>query len=425
MEITAYCTCGSGEKKYLYLALKSVDFCSQKIFLSDGCSKESLTIAEELGWEIWDWTGKNSMCDRRNFAIGYNVKEPHPTVRNDWIVQVDDDEVFADNFELYMQSFLTDGDQTATAIAIDLVNIMQDTGEELTSTPLPRIFKTGRVHWEKDIQNEVVYTGVTGYIPVKMIHYGYGGLSEHWEKQWKRLAMNEERTRQNPSDLISRGYLINALAVCGDIANFERMLAHVTVAMDIFWKKHRNRREMQVVIERIVRHMWAVCANNKRFRVFEEIVKAVSEKIDWIVDVPFWLFICSLSQQPIDLMAADKYGRDYLKKMEIHLKPPILNIEVQSMGEELDVCKQCYELHLTALQSIEIENTEIRQIVAKGATWWKKAYNLNYLYDVLGQNNVNRFKLKLTKGQWLDYASDFQGEGEVGRQKILMEISDG
>jgi glycosyltransferase involved in cell wall biosynthesis len=107
LPITGFCSCKNGEQ-YLRQALLSVDFCEQKIFLNDNSTDNSVKIAEELGWEVYQWTGPDDMSERRNYGIAWKgddeitpwwMEERLAPIKIDhkWMLQVDHDEIFSPN----------------------------------------------------------------------------------------------------------------------------------------------------------------------------------------------------------------------------------------------------------------------------------------------------------------------------------------
>jgi len=446
LPVTVYC-CNKNGEKYLRRVLAGVAFCDQKIFVDDGSTDNSVKIAEEFGCEIFHWTGPNHMSERRNYAVNWEgnnqitpfwttdpeLSKNHPVIKHEWIVQVDSDEVFADDFRESLENFLKHGDHTFNAISVQLRNVYVEGGKKdqtMTTTPLPRIFKRGKVHWEQSIQNEVCYNGRTGWMPVELKHYGYGSARGHWEKQWARLKLNEDRVKASPKDLVSRGYLINCLAVLGgNPINFERLLAHISASIELFKKHHKNDMSSQVVMERTLRHLWAVCAGTGAYRVFQIVLAMVREHVDWIMDVPYWQYLCEANTEDLDPFALDQYGRKYISAMETHRKPPIRNIEVQSLGEEITVCKTIYEELLRALSlsrdlSVKKEDRiKIRNDIAKRAEWWRKRWNREVMYKRVRESGIEPLSKKINRDKMQSYANDFVVGGDVAKTRVLQEIA--
>jgi hypothetical protein len=416
LPMAAYCVCGPGEKPYIERALKSVGFADQRIFVSDHADESVLSIARELGWDIFSWTGRNSMSERRNYAVGWKgdkttkpqwtldkqMSSHYPKLKYDWVIQVDDDEVYDRLFKDFCKQTLSDKLDGLDAISIDLRNVFVDTGKEMSSTPLPRLFRAGKVHWEKDIQNDVIYDGGTGWMPCIMRHYGYGSLYDHWEKQWNRLLMNEQENRKKPFDLNARGYLVNCLSVVGgDPINQARLIGHVAESITQFNKKHKRDRGSQICIERTIRHIWATCANSGNFAVFVAILSRVEESIDWIVDVPYWKIKCAFQAEKINWDLVDKYGREYLKAMKSHRTPPVLNVEVQSIGEEIGICEDVYSVMLNTLAGMKSVQMSVdpktysntRKEVAKRAQWWIRQKDRQVFYKFLSDNGIDPYSM--------------------------------
>lgn len=275
LPITAYCTCKNGEP-YIRMALESVGFCAQRIFVDDSSTDRSVEIAKELGWEIWHYTGRNSMSERRNFAINFQgnkdhtpewirnkeMMKKHPEVKYDWILQIDHDEVFGKNAQREINYFFNDESSRKLNVgAFVLVNVVEKDGEiieyldidfsrkkdikgarymaesvhdlfskkyglekkkfempgtksVLSDVPLERLFRKGHVYWMQDAQNDIICDRETAFMSeVKVIHYGYGDPGRQQEKQWERMPALEEQLASRPDNYHSRVYLINALSV--------------------------------------------------------------------------------------------------------------------------------------------------------------------------------------------------------------------
>ena len=377
LPITAMCMCKDG-LPYLYYALKSVDFCERKIFLDDHSTDGSRDIAVELGWEVYDWTGPNSMCERRNYIVGHDGwwqgNMPKITIESPWTLQVDADEVFEPDLGKKLKEFLDVYDTPdIDAVGFKLVNIYtsgEQAGQKMTGVPLQRMFRTGKVHWEHDIQNDVKFDGATALVDAEFIHYGYGSWEDHWEKQWGRLEANEERLLKDPDNLISRGYLINCLAVTGerDVINLERLVAQISIAVDQFKKGDVKDKANQAIVERIIRHSFSVCMNSGRIEEFLWMLSQVEEHISWIPDVQYWKLCCGFRGANIDI---DKVGREFFKNVEAFRRPPVEVIELQSEDKEVEVCQEIYKIISQALFEGYSRRDDV-SAACKILEWWRK-----------------------------------------------------
>lgn len=443
LPITAFCSCKNGEP-WLKHALKSVDCCEQKILLNDNSTDNSVQIAKDLGWEIWEWTGPNDMSERRNYGIGYKGdgdytpwwvtnNQPLVKIRHDYLLQVDHDEVFGDKTDEALEAFCESEKtgkkgQLLNAFGFYLTNVLTEgdrKGECMTATPIPRLFRVGHVHWREAIQNDTIFDGDVGWIGSTITHYGYGSWMYHWEKQWDRLPLNESRVLANPNDLMSRGYLINCLTVIGetDVLNFDRIVAQVTLSVETFKKEHKNQGS-QMIMERIMRHFFSVCSNLGKQDVFLWVLDKVGKNIDWIVDVAYWKLQCALTRQPVDCIEGDKECRKYLSRMRKHKEPPIMSVEIMSADKEVDMCKRLYELLLYGTMA-NAGNPD-RGKYAKMCAYWQKKVVIHSFIQEIERRGVSQYLLEREFGHELeDMACRFCFGTDEDVDQVLFEIKEG
>ena len=117
----------------------------------------------------------------------------------------------------------------------------------------------------------------------------------------------------------------------------------------------------------------------------------------------------------------DRFGKDYLRASDNHRKPPVLNIEVQAIDEEINVANNIYQLLLRTLvllrqNSMRMnpdEYNKLRKEAAKRARWWKKQCNKQVYMRFLRENGIDPYREDVMKHQGVIFESNFEQERAV------------
>ncbi len=430
LPITAWICVKNGEP-YIYQALKAVDFCDQKVLIDDGSTDQTVEIAEELGWEVYHYEGPNSMSRRRNYGIGHETPEglKPVNIKNEWVLQIDHDEIFDENAETRLKYWLEHGNTSLDVYSIMLQNIYNsgpNFGKVQTEIPLPRLFRKGKVHWEFDIQNELIFEGDIGFIDTILRHYGYGTWEDHWQKQFDRLEMNEEKVRAQPNKLDNRVYLINCLSVLGerDVLNFERLVANASVALDSQKDAIKKDKLVQATVQRLLRHLFSSFMNNGKMWQFEALLKVVEEHINWIADVPYWKIESMMRRGDIDLKELDKEARKYIRLMKEYRQPSVMNVEIQSTADENRVIKAVYDVMLSAVCQVPDDYEHINDLCKMAEYWRKKSVINDMLHNIMAQG-ARTFNIeKLNHEELYEVASRAMLGNELDKQWAEKRINE-
>ena len=400
LPITCYCTNYNGAK-WLRRTLKAVDCCEQIIFVDDDSDDDSVEIAKEFTEEIYHWTGKNSMAERRNYSIGFTgdkeytpefVNDPEimdnlPEVRHEWILQLDSDELFGDNLREALINFLKNDGSKVNTVAFDLFNMLQDERSDMGAIPLPRMFRKGTIHWEKDMQNNVEFSTPVGSIETHIQHFGYGDPVYQWLKQWDRLEILETDVRENPDDFERRKYLMNILSVlCGSSPiTFERLCAHVTIAVDQFIHSKTLKKSYgsKIAMQKILRFLFGACTrigDMSPFLVLSHVKedkkngKRLWDYVDFLPDPWYWMFIIFRSMPDYEKIL--EYGEGFFECMHKFQMTKQM-VEVTTYGKRYEVAETLQATYQGLADQMGDMDKKKKIYERKGAVWAKK--KLEYL----------------------------------------------
>ena len=111
--------------------------------------------------------------------------------------------------------------------------------------------------------------------------------------------------------------------------------------------------------------------------------------------------------------------------MDNHRKPPIMNIEVQSIDEEINVCNNIYQFLLQTLCELKrlqfgvspVEYKKARKDVAKRAQWWKRQMGRQVFLRFLRDNGIDYYS-----GRDYDKYQDVIYENEFYQKRALEEM---
>jgi hypothetical protein len=269
--------CATDDYKLLPSCLSSLHFCEQKIFVSDKASEKALALAKSYGWDIYHWTGPDSMSERRNFAVGHigsewekypDMKERHPVIRNPYVMFLDSDEILDPDAYHNIKAALDDGSFRQHARYAFVLRNLRDEGTVISSCPLERMWKTG-VFWDRSIQNDVIAEDKTlAMMPCEFFHFGYGNEEKHAFKQWKRISKNEEELTKHPEDMHTRMYLVNALVIAGKYSPLamDRILAHVDIIFNQFDNSEKTWNEIHA-LEKTCRFLWNAAMDSGQLHI--------------------------------------------------------------------------------------------------------------------------------------------------------------
>jgi len=370
LPITAYIT-GKNGGSFLHNCLSSIWFCDQIIYVDDSSWDGSWSVAKEYATEMYRWYGPNSMAERRNYAIGYEgeedyvpywtthetMKDNHPTVENEWIIYIDDDEelVQGDNLPDMYQMFKTFIDGTNPHLKADrdeagFLLLMNTTGKQQTEimsqSPLMRMFKTGTVSFRKDVQNKSIHGDPVGVMPVRLMHYGYGDSAYKFKKLHKRLGFLESDADENCKDISRLNYLINNLASYAQNNNhLERIYALYEAIKRVFKDSpNRKRDDMKTILFLATRSLWKSFFKNKYVDHFLTAIDEVYNEIKEIPDVNHWLTVASSVNGDLDGMI--KYGEGFIKGLDAFMNGSFqTNVELEHVGDVASVSRMlsdCY-----------------------------------------------------------------------------------
>ena len=395
LPITCYCANYNGVQ-WLKRTLKAVDCCEQIIFVDDDSDDNSVEIAKEFTDEIYHWTGKNSMAERRNYSIGFTgnkdytpefVNDPEimanlPEVRHEWILQLDSDELYSDNLRQALENFLKyDSEGIINTVSFDLINVSQGDNESMGSIPLPRMFRKGTIYWTKDMQNSVEFTAPVASVEAYILHYGYQDPTYQWIKQWDRITLLEDDVRDNPKDFERRKYLINVLSVLhgGSPITFERVCAQITVAIDQFihTKSLKKSYGSKVAMQKIMRFLFASCArmgDASPFVVLTHVKedkkdgKTIWDYINFLPDPWYWMFLVYRSVPDYEKII--EYGEGFFKCMN-NFNMTKHMVEVTTYSKQYEVA-EVLQATYQGLAEMEQNNKKKRGYEQKGSMWAKK-----------------------------------------------------
>lgn len=292
--------------EYLPMALQSVWFCSQKLFIADKSSQESLALAEKFGFEIHHYEGENSMADRRNFGISL--------AKNELMLQCDSDEVYEPDAYLKLRNiFFEQTHIPSECYAVQLYNIDKERGVLMSTSPLERLYRKG-AYFTKSVQNELHYEGIPAGLPIKIEHYGYGA-EKHQRKQWARIKHNEGMVRCQPEDMHTRMYLINALVVAGggSVLMYERVLAQTNICLRQYHSEPKDNLSKNIM-QKVMRFFWIMCQSVGHSGDFLEVSRSVIKDIKFHPDTHFWMFASCMETG--DAKEALRWGESFIKMVE-------------------------------------------------------------------------------------------------------------
>lgn len=337
-------------------SLSRVAFCNQIIFLDDSDDGSGKKYSDKFGCEYYRWTGENSMSERRNFSVGFTGNDEYtpefvdnkelmdnlPEVKNEWILQLDADEVFGKNLKKELSEFLgMDEAEDINTVLFILVNLRKD-GTGMGDIPLERMFRTGTIWWEHAVQNDPHFQGPSIVVPVKINHHGYADLEHQWLKQWKRLPQLEKEVEDSPFDLHRRKYLINALSITlTSPINFDRLFANVTFICEQFIQnKEKAGISENALLQRVFRHFWQACITINRVQPFKILISRVWDHVRFHPDSQYFLFSVCRAEGRLEPMVY--HGEEYFEKLEDFSKN-VQRIEVTTRSKQEEVCDGIYQ----------------------------------------------------------------------------------
>jgi len=385
LPVTVYCANKNGAL-WLPFTAKVFDFCEQKIFLDDNSTDSSVKIAEELGWDIYHWTGRNSMSERRNYAIGFLGNDEHkpeyledeelmkniPEVRHEWIIQLDSDEEWEYTAGRYIKNFLESNiEKHMNTISIDLLNMQQGNKDIMGAIPLPRMYRKGTIWWTKDIQNNVEFSLPVGSLGITVRHHGYADPEYQWIKQWDRLPMLEDDLRNHPKDFERRKYLINVLSVItanrGDA--WEQLYGQCTIAAEQFLDNkglHRYK-PSQVAMQKIMRFLWSACTRTGMTAPFVIILNRVWDYVKFHPDPWFWMFAIFRAENNHEKVI--EYGEEFFKAHHKFEVSPQM-VEITTYSKRYEVAEMLQFTYDGLAETMK--DTKLRKKYKKRAEVWAK-----------------------------------------------------
>lgn len=327
LPITVYCcNCAKDNLRILTRALSSVNWCAQKIFISDSTTEESKALARGMGWEIFEWAGPNHMAERRNYAIGFEgndtvkpywtthpiMSKVHPVVKNDLILQIDSDEVYEwDTYQVMKLMLNKEKVEDWNTFAFILKSVTPD-GAPMSSLYLDRMWRKGNIYWNKSIQNNPVADDRIFIVPAIIYHYGYGDNETHQIKQWNRLVQNEEEARKEPGNMQNVMYLLNSLVICasGQPLAMDRMMGTFDAGIQIYENSPKGTYEKHC-LEKLLRFLWSACTEPMQKRYYITAATRYYEDVKDHPDVTYRLYDACLSVG--DLKNAVLCGERFIK----------------------------------------------------------------------------------------------------------------
>lgn len=210
MKISA-CYIVKNDEEVLKRSLESIKNCVDEIIVVDtGAEDGTRKVAESFGARLFDF----AWCD--DFAAARNAALTQAT--GNYVVFLDADEYFSKETQANLRRVI-ENNKTAEAICIDLVNIDQETEENLGDAFALRIFKNdknfrfvGRIH-EQLVREDEKPLEMTFVSPQELLifHTGYSRALS-WEKAERnyRMLMRELETDKHPERLYM--YLAEACA---------------------------------------------------------------------------------------------------------------------------------------------------------------------------------------------------------------------
>jgi hypothetical protein len=398
--ITCY-ACFYNEDKWIAKTLDAVSCCDQIIFLDDSEDSHGRKYADKYEHcEYYKWTGKDSMSERRNFAIGWTNEKVHkpsymddekimsnmPSIKNDWILQLDADELYDKNLREELEKFIARPDvENFDTVLFPLFNMKKD-NSAMGDIPIPRMFRKDTVHWRKDIQNDVECSPKMGYIPVKIRHYGYADFQTQWLKQWKRMTSLEEELQKSPDDLHRRKYVINALSIIntGNHLNFTRLFAQVSILCDQFLDnpEYHNDDDAKNLLARTMRFLWAGCMDIKNVMPYKSLLNKVWEHVNWHPDILYRSFlICKTEGLWQDMI---KHGERYFDAMQ-KFNESVYSIEITSRGNQREVAET---LHYVCTEiAKQLDGKEKKRMEKKARIWGKKKLEFISFDELTGETH--------------------------------------
>jgi glycosyltransferase involved in cell wall biosynthesis len=324
--------CKKDRIEILRLALASMWFCTQKLFIADNSTKESIELAEKFGCEVHEYKGEKSFSKRRNFGIS--------KASNDLMLQCDSDEVFEwDAYHKIKQVMNHEKFDECVCYLFILNNYDIDSGNLQSKSPLERMYRKG-TYFEKDVQNKIVFDGQRMQTDIRFDHYGYSSKT-HPLKQWHRIPANEEAVRENPDDMHARMYLINALVVAGagNPFMYDRVLAHSEICIDQYKKDKSDTNKY--ILQKVLRFLYVISASVNNHKGFLEIAKPIITAVLFHPDSHLFMFDSYRVTQDFDNCV--KWGKSFIKALDDFPKTGLV-LEITTAHERERVVKTIEEI---------------------------------------------------------------------------------
>lgn len=210
------------EAHNLRRCLDSIKWVDEICIVDTGSTDDSIEIAREYGAKIMESPWRDDFSFHRNQSASL--------ASGDWLLLIDcDEQLFMDDprrFKIFLSSL---GDDI-NAVAIQMRDII--TGREPMIFNPVRVFRAGKVKYEKAVHNEPVFEGPAPLYPDAYFHhYGYDLTPEEWKvKQERTIPLLKKRLELDPEDKRAHFFLSQSLAQVGDIdgaiEHAEQYIAH-------------------------------------------------------------------------------------------------------------------------------------------------------------------------------------------------------
>jgi len=176
----------------------------QLIVVDTGSSDNSMQICQEYGAELYEHPWERNFAKHRNQSFSY--------AKGDWIFQLDADETldFRNRHPSLLFQLLEKIPKKFDAAAFALIDWRK--GEAHAETHAVRVFRRGKVRYERRAHNEPRYKNEAVILPgIFLNHYGYDLSEEQMKvKAARTISILEEMLKEDPDDHESMFYLAQA-----------------------------------------------------------------------------------------------------------------------------------------------------------------------------------------------------------------------
>lgn len=230
------------------------------VVVDTGSTDASVAIAQRMGARVYHHAWNDDFAEARNFALSHAT---HP-----WIFVIDADE-YVDEATLTHLRELTN--PRADGYLIEVVNFPDDDEQQTISHHLaifrndPRHRYVGAIH--EAISPSIVRAGGSvGYLPIKVLHYGYDpSIRSRKRKRERNQTIILRELRKRPNDPMLNYYLAQEYSVAGE---WEGAIKYYRRAL---WTVGSNpARFVPIAATRLIIALWRLSRWEEAYEVLQE-----------------------------------------------------------------------------------------------------------------------------------------------------------